>query len=66
MNPDRRLEILEAFICTKPREFDAFVLAYEEAHPIVEVPVVESLIVVEEAPKQTRKRKTTSVEEEAV
>jgi hypothetical protein len=66
MNPERRLEILEAFICTKPREFDAFVIAYNEAHPVNEAPIVESLVAVEEAPKVTRKRKTTASEEESV
>jgi hypothetical protein len=40
MNKDRRLAVLEAFASSKPREFDGFVLAWEQAHPEVK-PVKE-------------------------
>jgi branched-subunit amino acid transport protein len=59
MNPEKRLEILEAFISTKPREFDAFMQDYLEHYP---EPVVAAIMAptvvfdsVEEKP--TRKRK---------
>jgi hypothetical protein len=57
MNPEKRLEILEAFASSKPTEFDGFTLEYLSRFPEVVEPIV-----VEDAPKRTRK-KTVAIEE---
>jgi hypothetical protein len=60
MNPQRRLEILEAFASSKAREFDGFVIQWVEQHP----EPVESLSVTPtepevSIPKRIRKPKVT-------
>ena len=57
LNPQTRLEILEAFASSKPTEFDGFTHAYIEAHPEQPEPIIAAEPIVYEAPK--RKRKTT-------
>jgi hypothetical protein len=64
LNPEKRLELLEAFASSKPAEFDGFTAAWLEQHPepaaeepTVVTALVEPIPVEEEKPK--RKRKTT-------
>lgn len=59
MNYERRIAALEAFACTKPREFDAFQSQWEQDHPEIVVPLTidsDVAVVLDEKPKGRRKK----------
>jgi len=47
-NMKRRLAVLEAFAQSKPTEFDAFVLRWEKANPLLETKLEKASTIIEE------------------